>query len=145
MWNLFRANVLKELGEDANFAVMNLAAGKLSVIIFHKGSPHFMRLKDLGKLDESSENGGIDIIRVLRELNASLVYYRENFSSSSIKTVYISGDAGGIESAGGGSRREIGDRRADAFTEERGAAGCRSGHVRLFLGRLRRGLGDLTR
>lgn len=98
VWNLFRANVLKELGEDANFAVMNLAAGKLSVIIFHKGSPHFMRLKDLGKLDESSENGGIDIIRVLRELNASLVYYRENFSSSSIKTVYISGDAGGIES-----------------------------------------------
>ena len=40
----------------------------------------------------------MDIIRVLRELNASLVYYRENFSSSSIKTVYLSGDAAGMES-----------------------------------------------
>lgn len=97
VWNLFRANVLKELGEEANFAVMNLAAGKLSVIIFHKGSPHFMRLKDLGKLDEPSENGRMDFIRVLRELNASLVYYRENFSSAAIKTVYLSGDAAGIE------------------------------------------------
>ena len=97
VWNLFRANVLKELGESANFAVMNLAAGKLSVIIFHKGSPHFMRLKDLGKLDDSSEDGRLDIIRVLRELNASLVYYRENFSSAPIKTVYLSGDAEGIE------------------------------------------------
>jgi Tfp pilus assembly PilM family ATPase len=98
VWNLFRANVLKELGAEANFALVNLAAGKLSVVIFHEGSPHFMRLKDLGKMDGSSEDGRMDIIRVLRELNASLVYYRENFSSAPMKTVYISGDAGGMES-----------------------------------------------
>jgi type IV pilus assembly protein PilM len=97
VWNLFRANVLKELGGEANFALVNLAAGKLSVVIFHDGSPHFMRLKDLGKIDGPSEDGRMDIIRVLRELNASLVYYRENFSSAPMNTVYLTGDAEGME------------------------------------------------
>ncbi|MHB8174420.1 MAG: type IV pilus biogenesis protein PilM, partial [Nitrospirota bacterium] len=96
VWNLFRSNVVRELGEEADFAVMNLSAGKLSVIIFSKGSPHFMRLKDLGKLG-NSEDGPMDVIRILRELNASLVYYKENFSSAPVRTVYLTGDAGGME------------------------------------------------
>ncbi len=96
IWNLFSANVVRELGNEADFALMNLSAGKLSVIIFSKGSPHFMRLKDLGKLDDSGEYP-LDVIRILRELNASLVYYKENFSSAPVRTVYITGDAGGVD------------------------------------------------
>ncbi len=94
IWNLFSANVARELGDEADFALMNLSAGKLSVIIFSKGSPHFMRLKDLGKLDDGEYF--MDVIRILRELNASLVYYKENFSSAPVRTVYITGDAGGV-------------------------------------------------
>ncbi len=95
IWNLFRANIAGELGEGADFAVMNLSAGKLSVIIFSKGSPHFMRLKDLGKSDDSVEYS-IDVIRILRELSASLIYYKENFSSAPIRTVYLTSDTGGV-------------------------------------------------
>ena len=97
VWNLFHDHVIREAGESSGFALMNLSGGKLTVVVFDRGVPHFLRLKDLGKRDDGGDVRDLDVMRVLRELNASLTYYKENYAETPVTRVYISGDAGALE------------------------------------------------
>jgi len=95
VWNLFHDHVLREAGSSANFALMNLSGGKLTMIVFQKSVPHFLRLKDMGKYDAETAGpaaDGADVTRVLRELTASLTFYRENYADTDVGKVFISGD-----------------------------------------------------
>jgi len=104
LWNFFRDAVLKEAGPGAGFALMNIFGGKLSVMIFDGGAPRFMRLKDLGKQDQGvSGEGQLGITMVLKELDASLTFYKENYSDTRVSRVYMGGDHTGL----GGMAEEV--------------------------------------
>ncbi|HEY3346407.1 MAG TPA: pilus assembly protein PilM [Nitrospirota bacterium] len=96
IWNLYHDFILNEAGGQGNFALMNLIGGKLTVMVFDRGVPHFLRLKDLGKAD-GAQALNADVNRVMRELSASLTYYRENFADTPVARVYITGDDGGLK------------------------------------------------
>lgn len=94
VWNLFHDHVLGEAGDTDGFALLNISGGKLTVMVFNRGVPHFLRLKDIGKLGNSEEGSdGLDVMRVLRELDASLTFYKENYSPTPVGRVYVAGDA----------------------------------------------------
>ena len=94
LWNLFEGYITRSAGGPSSFALMNISGGRLTVIVFDCGVPHFLRLKDLGGFEPQSEE--VDPIRVLRELTASLTYYKENFAETEVRTVFITGDAAGL-------------------------------------------------
>jgi Tfp pilus assembly PilM family ATPase len=98
VWNLFHDHVLGESGGTEGFALLNISGGKLTVMVFDRGVPRFLRLKDMGKQggDEGGGNG-LDVMRVLRELTASLTFYKENYAPTPVGRVYIAGDAHGLE------------------------------------------------
>jgi Tfp pilus assembly PilM family ATPase len=103
VWNLFHDHVMKEAGDAANFALMNILGGKMTVIVFDHGLPHFMRLKDLGKLDPET-GGGPSVTRIARELTASLTFYKENYGHVPVGRVFVAGDFAGA----GGLAGELG-------------------------------------
>ena len=95
-WNLFNDNVLGEAGEAGSFALMNLSGGKLTVMVFDRGVPHFLRLKDLGS-PEGDDGPGVDVNRVLKELSASVTFYKENYSETQVERVYVTGDSEAVK------------------------------------------------
>jgi Tfp pilus assembly PilM family ATPase len=113
VWNIFHPLVMKEMEGPANFALMNIFGRKMTVIVFNNGLPHFLRLKDLGKLEQTAgEDGPMGVTGVLRELNASLVYYKENYAETQVSKVFVAGDypgLGGIagEVRGGGTHAAV--------------------------------------
>ncbi|MBI5190391.1 MAG: pilus assembly protein PilM [Nitrospirae bacterium] len=96
VWNLYHDHILKAAGGGANFALMNVFDRKLTVIVFDQGVPHFLRLKDLGKAGYGEDDSRLDASRVVRELNASLVYYKENYAQTPVGRVFITGDSGWV-------------------------------------------------
>ena len=90
VWNLYEDFIAKDSGGLNCFAVMMLAGGKLTVMVFERGVPHFFRLKDMGGFD--GEENGMAVTRILRELNASLTFYRENYGDSPVEKVYMTAD-----------------------------------------------------
>jgi len=90
VWNLYEAFITKDSGELKCFAVMMLTGGKLTVIVFERGVPHFFRLKEMGGFDV--EENGMAVTRILRELNASLTFYKENYGDLPVEKVYMTAD-----------------------------------------------------
>ena len=90
VWNLYEDFITKDSVGLKCFAVMMLTGGKLTVMVFERGVPHFFRLKDMGSFDEA-ENGVV-VTRILRELNASLTFYKENYVDLPVEKVYMTDD-----------------------------------------------------
>jgi len=98
IWNLYHDQVLSGDGNTGDFAMMNIFGGRMTVMVFNKGLLHFFRFKDLGKLEtQAGQERSLNIPAVLRELTASLTFYRENYADSPVGRVYISGDFEGLE------------------------------------------------
>ena len=93
VWNLFEPQVSSEAGADGAFALMNLTGGKMTVIVFDHGVPHFLRIKDMGGIDDTEQAW---VTRMVRELNASVTFYRENYGRNAVETVYLTGDMAGL-------------------------------------------------
>jgi hypothetical protein len=90
VWNLYEDFIKIDSEGLKCFAVMILTGGKLTVIVFESGVPHFFRLKDMGGIDGEEE--GLAVIRILRELNASLTFYKENYGNLPVEKVYMTAD-----------------------------------------------------
>ncbi len=90
VWNLYEDFIAKDSAGLSCFAVMMLTGGKLSVMVFERGVPHFFRLKDMGGFD--GEENGMAVTRILRELNASLTFYKENYGDLPVEKVYMTAD-----------------------------------------------------
>jgi len=90
VWNLYEDFIKIDSEGLKCFAVMMLTGGKLTVIVFERGVPHFFRLKDMGGFDGEEE--GLAVIRILRELNASLTFYKENYGDLPVEKVYMTAD-----------------------------------------------------
>jgi Tfp pilus assembly PilM family ATPase len=98
VWNLYHDVVAAGASGTPNFALMNISGGKLTVMVFDRGVPHFLRLKDMGKFEHLESTGeGITVTRLLRELNASLTYYRENYADTPMGKVFLTGDFGQLD------------------------------------------------
>ena len=98
VWNLYHDVVQARSGGDDHVALINVSGGKLTVLVFGGGVIHFLRLKDLSKFEQAGlENGGMTATRLLRELNATVTYYRENFGEAPVSKVFITGDFGPLE------------------------------------------------
>ena len=104
VWNLFHDQILRKADAKAGLALMNISGGKLTVMVFDRSVPHFMRLKDLGKAGDGHE-AVIDTTRVLRELIASLTFYKENYADTPVAKVYIAGDIERLEDVADEVRR----------------------------------------
>jgi len=90
LWNLYEDFITKDSAGLSCFAVMMLTGGKLTVMVFERGVPHFFRLKDMGGFD--GEENGMAVTRILRELNASLTFYKENYGDLPAEKVYMTAD-----------------------------------------------------
>lgn len=90
VWNLYEDFITKDSAGLSCFAIMMLTGGKLSVMVFEQGVPHFFRLKDMGGFD--GEENGMTVTRILRELNASLTFYKENYGDLPVEKVYMTAD-----------------------------------------------------
>jgi len=90
VWNLYEDYITKDSVGMKCFALMMLAGGKLTVMVFERGVPHFFRLKDMGGFN--GEENGMAVTRILRELNASLTFYKENYGDSPVEQVYMTAD-----------------------------------------------------
>jgi len=105
VWNLYHDIVRKEAGDRRSYALMMVSGRRMSVLVLDKAVPRFFRLKDMGLDDASGVPSPPDPVSVLRELGASLTFYRENFSSSPVELVYAGCPAGMLE----GIREKLGD------------------------------------
>ena len=90
VWNLYEDFIKIDSEGLKCFAVMILTGGKLTVMVFERGVPHYFRLKDMGGFD--GEVNGMAVTRILRELNASLTFYKENYGDLPVEKVYMTAD-----------------------------------------------------
>ncbi len=98
VWNLYHDVVRSQTSADDNVALINVSGGKLTVLVFDGGVLHFLRLKDISKFEQpGQEGGGITANKLLRELNATVTYYRENFGEAPVSKVFLTGDFGPLE------------------------------------------------
>jgi len=90
VWNLYHDIIKKEVGERRSYALMMVSGRRISVLVLEKGTPRFFRLKDLG-LQENAGAGDVpEPLSIMRELGASLTFYKENFSTTPVELVYTS-------------------------------------------------------
>jgi len=128
VWNLYHDIIKREAGERDNYALMTVSGKRMSVIVLDRGVPRFFRLKDLG-LEEGYTEGGAPVsMSVLRELGASLTFYRENFSAGPVELVYVSCSdetlRGIRESFGDESAFDVRPLPIDEAVSVKGAAGA---------------------
>jgi type IV pilus assembly protein PilM len=95
-WNLYRDLIMAGSGDARAVALMNLLGGKMTVMVFEGGVPRFFRLKDLGMSEGASGGGAVDSGRLVRELSASLTFYRENFGGPPVGRVFVAGELSGM-------------------------------------------------
>jgi len=99
LWNLYHDHIAREVGGLPNFALMGISGTKMTVIVFDQGAPHFLRLKDLGRLDADGPDGGPGTRSIVKELSASLTFYKENFGRAPVTRVFVTGDFAGLGAA----------------------------------------------
>jgi len=100
VWNLFHDYLAKDSGTVQNFSLLNMSGNRMTVMVFERGAMRFMRMKDLGGGIAEGPAGDAGLREgVLRELHASLTYYRENLSGNQVGLLYMCGDMDDLKGA----------------------------------------------